>query len=310
MIGSTKKEVNESILLMNDSKYMYNHSVYRNIDKMMAFGGDNFKGLCDELDVSGEKAYTVCGSGDQSLELVGRGFTLVDAFDINLLARHMLNLKIAAIKALEYDEFMIFSRKMFRDLLLFEKISAFLNPETKKYFEYLFTLKDQDSVYKNLMTHCYTGYNAIIKACQTNFSFYMPKGFYIVKDKLLNSQINFKERNLFELQNLKDNYDFIYFSNILIFNSMNILDFKKELLPNYIEHLNSNGILALHYMHYFVGCRELSANSSKDRSIQKLNEKILKELSDIANIKVVLEPSHFGRGIGEKDMVLALKKRK
>lgn len=307
---SIKNEVNESILLMNDFNYMFNHNVYRNIDKMMAFGGDNFKGVCDELGVSGEKAYTVCGSGDQPIELAGRGFTQVDAFDINLIARHMLNLKIAAIMALEYDEFMIFSKNLFKDLNIFKKISSFLNSETKEYFECLFKFKNQNYVYRNLITHCYTGDNAIIEASQTNFSFYTPKGFYMIKQKLLNVQIGFNQRNLFKPQNLEENYDFMYFSNILLFNSMDIAQFKKELLPNYINHLNPNGILVFHYMHYYAGNIDNSMKIYQNIRTQDYNEKIVEELKDVTNIKVALEPSCFGRGTCEKDMILALRKEK
>lgn len=307
---SIKNEVNESVFLMNDFNYAKNHSVYRNVDKMMAFGGDNFKGLCEELDLNGKKAFTVCGSGDQSIELAGRGFTHIDVFDINIIARHMLNLKIAAIMVLEYDEFMIFSKKSFRDEAIFKKIVPFLNSETKEYFELLFRFKNRDYVYRNLLTHKYTGDNAIIEACQTNFSIYNCKGFYLVKEKLLKTQIRFNQRNLFEPQKLDENYDFIYFSNILLFSPISIKHFKEELLPNYVEHLNPNGILAFYYMHYYVNCYDNSMKAIVDQEIrtQDYNDRVMEELEDITNMQIILEPSCFGWGTGDKDLVLALRK--
>lgn len=310
---SIKKEVNESVFLMNDFNYAKNHNIYKNVDKMMAFGGDNFKGLCEELDLHGKKAFTVCGSGDQPLELVKRGFTHIDVFDINLIARHMLNLKIAAVMALEFDEFIVFSKRLFKDENIFKKIIPFLNAETKEYFDLLFKFKNGDYVYRNLLTHKYVGDNAIMESCKTNFSIYNAKGFYQIKKRLLQAEIKFKQRNLFEAQELNDNYDFMYFSNILLFSPMSIKCFKEELLPNYIEHLTPNGILVFYYMHYYAhldNCSGLKKNVVyQEIKTQNYNDKVMEELEDITNVQVILEPSCFGWGTGEKDMALVLKKK-
>jgi hypothetical protein len=113
--------------------------------------------------------------------------------------------------------------------------------------------------------------------------------------------------NLFEKPNIDKNYDLIYFSNILFFSSLSLEDFKNNLLNEYINHLNSNGILVLNYSHHFAG---LTKNKPllNDIKANNLNEDILNCLSDIINIKKEVSSSGFGKGIYEDDLVLALRK--
>lgn len=307
-----KNEVNESVFLMSDFNYERTHNRYWKVDKMMAFGGDNFKELCEKLNLTGKKALTVCGSGDQAIELVGQGFTEIDVFDINLISRHMLNLKIAAIMALNYEEFMLFSKVLFKDYELFQKVIPFLNCETKEYFDLLFKMKNRNYIYMNLLTHKYIGDPELIKANKNNFSIYSCREFYMIKESLLKTQIKFNQRNLLEAQLLEDNYDFIYFSNILLFGNVDIEHFKKAILPSYIEHLNSTGILVFYYMHYFANERDLSATHpllvTKNIFTQNHNISIAEKFQDLTNLEIAVEPSGFGWGTGNKDVILALKK--
>lgn len=305
---SIKKQVSESVLLMNDWDYVRNHDIYRNIDKMQAFGGDNFKEVCSKLEVHGKRAYTVCGSGDHPLELVSQGFTYIEAFDFNLLAKHILNLKIAAILILDYDEFIQFSKKLFLAKDLYAKIIPALPSETYEYFDLLFFRESKENIYNYLFTHKYMGYDELIDACKNNFSFYNKKEFYLLKEKLVKATIVFKHHNLFEGSNLKEQCDFIYFSNILFFNSMSIEEFKKKILPSYINHLNKDGILVLHYLHHFIGAKKKGFH--QDILTQSKNERDFKELQDVVHSSIIIPSSGFGRGMQEDDMILVLKKTK
>lgn len=303
---SIKKEVNESILLMNEFEYANNHEIYRNVDKMMAIGGDNFNSVCNQLNVHGEKAYTVCGSGDSPLELVKRGFSYIEVFDINSLARHMLFLKIAAIQALEYDEFILFSKYLFKEEKIYKKIELFMSLDTKTYFEKLFALVNPNDVYTHLVTHKWEFGNTILEFAKNNYSFYNEKDFYLLKEKLKTAQIIFKQQDLLAMPQLDKTYDFMYFSNIFLFNSMKVFEFKKRFLPIYIEHLNKGGFLVIHYMHHFIGNGKYSLYY--DLKTQRINQFVFNEFKNLIDLEIAVDMSGFGKGTGVEDMALVLKK--
>lgn len=299
-----KKEINESIILMNQP---CDNSCYHAIDCMQAFGGDNFKSICEQLEVNGGKAYTVCGSGDHPLELAFQNFSYIEAFDINALSRHILNLKVAAIVLFTYEEFMLFSKCLFLEEKLFSRVLEIVPLETKEYFEGLFKqTKSRNYIYNYLFTHKYTTHSDIMDACKRNFSFYNEKEFYLLKEKLLKTEIVFRQRNLFEKQELSEQFNFMYFSNILFFNTIPIQEFKEQLLPNYIEHLAPNGIMVFHYLHHFVGNPRIAYE--RDKLAQKTNEEIVSVLKEFIHEEIILPPSGFGRGMGEYDMALVFKK--
>ncbi len=319
MEWSIKKEAIESLLLMNNVDYNQNHNIYTKYDKIMSFGGDNFAGVCDNLQIQGNHALIVNGSGDPPLELVYRNFSNIDAFDINCLSRHILNLKVAAIQALSYEEFVIFSKKIIKENSLYEKVAFWLPEETKGYFKILFEMEKTDNIYNNLFTHKYVDcFSEIWEYCQRNFSFYNEKKFYELKEKLLmksKDPIQFHNMNLFEPQQINQKYDFIYFSNILLFNSIEIKKFITELLPTYINLLNNDGLLVLFYMHYFYQGDFTTTSSSFysnyfDSFIHHKNQQIYELCKGIFNVEIVIPPSGFGRGLGYKDSVIAYKKIK
>ncbi len=312
---SIRREVNESVLLINDLDYDKKHNSYYHYDKIMAFGGDNFKGVCESLQIGGEQALLVNGSGDQPIELIYQNFKEIDVFDINLLSRHMLNLKIAAIKALNYQEFELFSKMLFKNTELFQKVLFFLAEETKKYFKLLFTFKPKREIYDGLFTHKYSPICASMwEYSQQNFSVYNENEFYEIKYKLLNDpnlKIRFWNFDLFHPQKFTKKYDFIYFSNILLFQDWHIDFFVSNLLPKYRNLLKENGCLIFFYMHYFyVGLNHgFETNDYFDRYTQRKNTKIYEELKNSIEIEKRIPASGFGYGLGDADMVLALKKK-
>lgn len=315
-----KKEVNESILLMNDFNYDKKHDIYMNYDKMMALGGDNFQGVCDTLQVSGNSALVVNGSGDQALELGYRDFTHIDTFDINLLSRHMLNLKMAAIAALNYTEFVLFSKMLFKNKELYLKIRPFLKEETLHYFELLFSQKSEYEVYNNLFTHKFALINQTIwDYTKQNFSFYNESAFYILKDKIChnNLNINFHHMDLVKPLAFALKYDVIYFSNILYFTNKNISTFIKDILPVYLNCLQKDGLLIVFYMHFFEGKLNSFLNGNDcfithnyyNQVSHDINQNIYNELKDLADVECRIPASGFGHGLSENDFVLAMRKK-
>lgn len=307
-LDSIKKEINESVLLMNEVDYATCHDVYRDLDLMQALGGDNFRRVCEKLELSGDSAFTVCGSGDQPLELVSHSFNHIDTFDINFLARHILHLKIAAILCLSYEEFMEFSKNLFLNINLFSRVLEMVPLETRQYFEGLFALENRDRIYNRLFTHKHYGNSAILEVCKKNFSFYNEKEFYILKERLKKATIVFQQRDLFASQNLKQTYDFMYFSNILLFSSVPLLYFRDFLLPNYIKHLNPGGVLVFDYFHYYTNPVSVPFNE-KEYETQMKNKEVAELFHEYITEQIVLPPSRFGMGLGDADLALVYRKK-
>ena len=97
-----------------------------------------------------EKILSVASALDNSLALrAGGSDVTVEAFDYNVTQIYLCKLKKTAIAELERDEFLAFIGVTGGDsLCLYQKISPFLERETKKYFdEHIFLVKDIKLVY-------------------------------------------------------------------------------------------------------------------------------------------------------------------
>ncbi|MHB8860232.1 MAG: DUF3419 family protein [Minisyncoccota bacterium] len=93
------------------------------------------------LGLKGKRVLTVAGSGDQVINALYYGASEVVAFDINRNALFMTELKMAAIRALSYQEFSRFfsqTKKGFaQDLYI--KARPLLSRACQKYFDQLYT---------------------------------------------------------------------------------------------------------------------------------------------------------------------------
>lgn len=303
-----KKDLNYSSLMINNPTNGQN--IYQEYDKIMVFGGDNFRELLNELKLQKEKALVVSGSFDQSLECINQGFKIVDAFDINKLAKHIMNLKLAAIKCLTYDEFVRFMLCFFNQEI-YEKITSFLALETKMYFDTLLKKYSKNQLI-NLFSHYNSKQNTCFwSKCQQNFSFYNEKEFYELKERLKDAQYSFIPLDIFneiDLQNkLKTKYDFIYLSNILFFASIPVENFIADLFPYFLNSLEKEGVLVLNYFHSFYSLIK-EKNNSKNRLYQMKSNLLYQKLENIANKEIILPSSGFGHGVGTNDLVLIIKK--
>ena len=303
-----KKDLNYSSLIINNRTI--GQDVYQEYDKIMVFGGDNLRELLQMVELQKEKALVVSGSFDQSLECLVQGFKIIDAFDINKLSKHIMNLKIAAIRCLTYEEFVRFMLN-FLDLELYKKLIPFLDAYSNAYFDNLLKTYSRNQLI-NLFSHFYAKNTLCFwDKCKQNFSFYNEKEFYELKERLNKVQYRFIPLDIFneiDLQSkLKTKYDFIYLSNILFFASMPIEKFVVSLLPYFLNHLEDGGLFVLNYFHSFASI-ENEKSSSKNRLYQLKNKLLYQKLKNVSNEEFVILSSGFGHGVGSKDLVLAIKK--
>lgn len=302
-----KTEINYARLLMNRTEV--GQSVYQNFDKMMYLGGDNFKGLFSKIETLKKNALVVSSSGDFGLETAYQGFSNVTCFDINLLSRHMLYVKIAAVKALNYQEFcQLFQTALTKEWLC--KISPYLPDSTFLFFNKLFQL-NSSSTLPNLFTHNYSKHaEYFFQKCQQNFSAYNEHEFYQLKSCLQTKKFQFLPLDIFQKEKVSvclGKYDFIYFSNILFFASIPIADFMKNIFPIFYHSLRDGGVLLLNYFHSYVD-EVKEKRTYKNRLYQEKNLLLYEQIKRYCNQEIVLSGSGFGHGTGSKDLVLAVKK--
>ncbi len=306
MLANIKNEALQSSLIIANPNYDKHHTTYQNIDKMMLVGGDNFRECLDKLDLPADynQALCVCGSGDQVLELAYRQFSKITAFDINKISRHILNLKLAAIRNFTYPEYLNFLQNPFTPEQI-TKLANSIQPETFAYFNYLLKMNKASAIYNSFCTHKYLT-NPLAKSfLNRNFSFYQEPEYYTLKQNLPNSSITFQEMNIFEPQTLSQSYHLIYFSNILLFQT-DFPNFKTEILPNYLNHLAPGGILVLDYLHHYAGKTIMLDWISQEYDL--LYQKIETYFRDVVNRNFSVKSSGFGHGIKSDDLVLAIKK--
>ncbi|HEY4489912.1 MAG TPA: DUF3419 family protein [Candidatus Paceibacterota bacterium] len=96
-----------------------------------------------KLDIKGKTVLTIIGSGDQILNAYFFGAKKVTGFDINQRSLLFVDLKFCAIKHLTYQEFLSFFGKTFSDGSLdkniYDKIEPYLQVETAKFFNQIYT---------------------------------------------------------------------------------------------------------------------------------------------------------------------------
>jgi len=77
-------------------------------DSIYPFTTENIAGYMKDLDLTGKKCITVTGSADHILNIVARGGLDVTTFDINSLTEKYMDLKLAALKQLDFKDFVNF----------------------------------------------------------------------------------------------------------------------------------------------------------------------------------------------------------
>lgn len=83
-----------------ENKYLKLNTPFSEISNFYYFTNENIKDFFDLLDFTNDThALTVCGSGDQVLNLINKGVKNIDVFDSNKLAFYFLfGIKIPALQ--------------------------------------------------------------------------------------------------------------------------------------------------------------------------------------------------------------------
>lgn len=204
-------------------KKIGNGKVFNKYSSSFLFTTENQEGINSVLPYKGKDVCTVASSGDQYLGAVYYGAKNVDIYDINRFTYYITYLKIGAIRALDYEEFIDFFvpvriealEEKFWNLKTLKKVLPYLPGDVAYFWEnMMYELRKYR--YGNFISPT-SLYNHLIYATR-GMPFYDKKSEYIKLQELLKLRDfpKFYETDLFEMsKNIPSNYDIVYLSNII-----------------------------------------------------------------------------------------------
>ena len=204
------------------------------------FTTENIAGYMHDLDLKNKRIITVTGSADHIINAIAIGSTDITTFDINPLTKYYMDLKLAGLKYLSYEEFL--------QIFLYDDKNinnAFINrlkmqDESKLFWnEQLMHFKNDWIQLKKSSLFNRKHFNPTNKLWQ---NIYLEKSKYDkIKQSIDNVKIKFLNCSLKDL-NLNQNYDYMFLSNISDYINMmynkNTLENYRELLLNFLSNVS------------------------------------------------------------------------
>lgn len=274
------------------NKYKMDNN-FENYSRIYPHTNENLNEYIEDL--SGKTILTVSASGDQKLNMIGNGAKRIDTFDINKYSPIYENLKLSAIRYLDYEDAYKFLSKMDKDIYF--KFNNNLAQDEKLFFDYLLKNYDIDTIYKKLFE----------KDCKNfliNNNYYEENKFYIIKKRIRKVEMNHFCCNIYQLPNFLNNtYDRIYLSNISEYQ----LDVNRFLrFINYLRYfLNDDGKIYYAYLYDTFITNSASALYEINKSFKfYFDEDDYSDIIESTELINVRGAEH----ITKKDSILVLKK--
>lgn len=285
----------------------------------MIKGTESSKELFEKMSNENFKhSLMVTGSADQIFEVVKNGAEVINAFDINSLAEYGLYLKVAAIEALNYNEFLAFfgytkdSDNLFSNFL-YARIRQLLALNHRAYWDAVFKLFPSHIILFYLFDAEIHNYSIL-----SDISIYQREDYNIIKENLKRiRKLTFVNCDLMDIANtslLKEKYDFIYLSNILYFIDYSNLEYAQFLAQNIVPALNADGNILVHYLYGEYNKEKVTSKNFEEKVASTIRRKIFLEtlaLETGLNVReLVLKRSTYGVSHGDADIALVLKRKK
>ena len=258
-----KQAIEQAIYMIETGTYeVFENQKYSSV---YMFATENVCGVVNCLNVSNKDILTASASGDHIFNMLLIGAKNIAAYDINIYAKYFYYFKEAAIKVLNYNEFLeffflklfSFKSKVFDNKIFFNRILPNIKDESSKVFwNTLFKRYSGFELYTSSLffTNCYSK-NTYIKC---NDYLKNEDNYKDLQKKLLTFEYEFYWVDIFnDLSNIPDKkYDIIYLSNILdrlrekdkISNVRRI----KEIIEKLKKYLVPNGILSVCYLYCYL----------------------------------------------------------
>lgn len=255
--------INEAIRIIESGQEQgYENTFYSSI---YMFTTENIKGVVRALKVEAKSILTVSSSGDHLFNMLLMGAKNIETYDINIFAKYYYYFKEAAIKALDYNEFLdfffprpfSFKKKHFDNKTFFERVLPNIsNEEAKEFWRILFTRYSGKTLYESALFHSKRYSRETYKA--SNDYLENRENYQALKRKLKDYNYTFYWTNILaNPSNIPDKkYDILYLSNILdsIKGKTKLESFQKlkEIIASLKKFISPNGILGLCYLYCYL----------------------------------------------------------
>lgn len=209
--------INDKDYSLQLQEYMLeNDSCAPNVSTARAytFTNENMYQTCRHLNLLNKKVATVGSSGDQVFNAIFYGAREVTIIDANIYTEHIVNLKIAAMKNLDYNEFIEYwSENRIIDHKMYAKISHSLPKNSQIFWDSVYLdsgLRQDSEIYNSLF----------FQQKRDDFSlsemFDTEENYKLLQEKLKTANIKFIVADFCEFpKKLKTKYDVIMLSNLL-----------------------------------------------------------------------------------------------
>ena len=223
-----EKDLHDAFVLIGQDDYIPGQPyslvspIYKGTNENM-----NCKGYKDALS-NNNRTLSVIGSGEQILNTIFNNSFNIDAFDISRFPEYYLKLRIGAIKAFNYFDYMKFfySIDSFNQEQ-FDRVMEKLDPETRYFWESL--NKRTGGSRKLFKSHLFS----IMHPDQYDAKMRNPylvgeESYNILKGKIESANINYYNESIYTLApRLETPYDFINLSNIAEYSYQHFEDLSK-----------------------------------------------------------------------------------
>ena len=274
---------------------------------MYLFATENLVENYKFLPIKGNSVLTACASGDQVFDMLLYKPKDLIGFDLNPACKHTFNIKIAALKTLNYQEFSSFFDNKSPDLLdyhLYKKLNSHLALDTKRYFDNLYLENNMDGrkIYdvkfrKRLRGHGCNKYTSnkmdfmnIRKLIRAHLSFILSDVLELHKEKAL----KLKKFDLIYLSNIPS-----YLQKPESFKGDIISYFNDIVLKNLSKLLKEDGIIAY--------CEVNSFFDKNDKIPLIVSPKAIKKIKEFGDFKVELKKVKGYYDKRKYDILLILK---
>lgn len=260
------------------------------------FSNENLDEIFADKDLTGKKVATVGSSGDQVLYAIQHGAKDITVMDANPMAQPYIELKLAAIKNLSYEEFLeYFTYHNILNSKYYRKISHDLSDYTKGFWDNIImevgAEDNQDNVFQNLFQSIGVGRDFAVN--RGALSYFKDKEKYkALKTKLDGCKIEFIVSQFEDFESaLKDKYHLILLSNI--YDYINEKDYFNGVKQIKRKHLAKDGIIQIYYQFKGNSLEGFLENFKKYFNLKKLH---LQKVKDIRNYEMFKEIIDEGNG--------------
>ncbi len=217
-----EEKIEKAMALITEDEALGNRlKTYKRFNSIYPFTTENIKGYLQDYQVKNERILTVGASGDHILNLLLLGANHIDYFDVNPFTEVYIELKLAAVKALDEDEFIDYfsssdwiRNNPYMHFKQYQKISPFLKEECRLFWDSLYLEFSGEEIRFSKLFDRDEPSSRILN----EINVYLEKeNYYKLKDILLKNQyqLHFYERNLKDLKyDLNKTYKMILLSNI------------------------------------------------------------------------------------------------